>query len=127
MLQLGHTAAAHLDEEGVSARDVVALQHLFAVLHQLHQLVPLGRGHREADESVHIDPVGRAVEHHGIAADDAVRFQLVDAAGDSGTGQRHLFGDLLHRHTGILCEEGENLAVQIVHRKSTPFEICYIT
>ena len=44
----------------------------------------------------------------------------------SEAGQRHLFGDLLHRHTSILCEEGENLAVQIVHGKSTPFEICYI-
>ena len=88
VLQLGHTAAAHLDEEGVSARDVVALQHLLAVLHQLHQLVAVAGGDGKADEGVHVHAVGRAVEHHGVAADDAVGLKLVDAAGNGGAGGR---------------------------------------
>ena len=35
MFQLGHTAAAHLDQKRVGTGDVIALQHFFAVLQQL--------------------------------------------------------------------------------------------
>ena len=68
-------------------------------------------GDGKADEGVHVHAVGRAVEHHGVAADDAVGLQLVDAAGNSRAGQCHLLGDLLDGHPGIFCEKGEDLAV----------------
>ena len=42
MLQLGHTAAADLDEECIIARDVVALQHFLAVLDQVQERLVLG-------------------------------------------------------------------------------------
>ena len=32
VFQLGHAAAAHLDQEGIGTGDVVALQHFLAVL-----------------------------------------------------------------------------------------------
>ena len=90
---------------------MVALQHFLAVLHQLHQLVAVAGGDGKADEGVHVHAVGRAVEHHGVAADDAVGLKLVDAAGNGGAGQRHLLGDLLDRHPGIFGKEGKDLAV----------------
>ena len=111
MLQLGHAAAADFDEEGVGTGDVVALQHFLAVLHQFHQLVPVAGRHGQADEGIHVDPVGRAVEHYGIAADDAVDLQFMNAAGNGGAGQCDLLGDLLDRHPGIFGEQGEDLAV----------------
>ena len=87
MLQLGHTAAADLDEECIIARDVVALQHFLAVLDQVQERLVLGGGHRKADEGIHIHAVCRAVECDGIAADDAIGLQLVDAAGNGRAGQ----------------------------------------
>ena len=68
-------------------------------------------GDGKADEGVHVHAVGRAVEHHGVAADDAVGLKLVDAAGNGGAGQRHLLGDLLDWHPGIFGKEGKDLAV----------------
>ncbi len=47
MLQLGHTAAADLDEECIIARDVVALQHFLAVLDQVQERLVLGTGATE--------------------------------------------------------------------------------
>ena len=115
MFQLGHAAAAHLDKEGVCARDVVALQHFLAALQQLQKGILLGRCYRKADEGIHIHPVSGAVQGDGVAADDAIHFQLVNAAGNSRTGQRYLLGDLLDRHPCVLCQQGENLTIQIIH------------
>ena len=106
MFQLGHTAAAHLDQKRVGTGDVIALQHFFAVLQQFQKGVLLGGCYRQTDEGIHIHAVGRAVQGDGVAADDAVGLQLVNAAGHGGAGQRYLFGDLLDRHPGIFGEQG---------------------
>ena len=84
VFQLGHAAAAHLDQEGIGTGDVVALQHLAAALQQFEKGVLLGGGHRQADEGVHIHAVGRAVQGDGVAADDAVGFQLMDRLETAG-------------------------------------------
>ena len=82
---------------------MVALQHLAAALQQFEKGVLLGGCHRQADEGVHIHAVGRAVQGDGVAADDAVRLQFVDAAGHGRAGQRDLLGDLLDRHAAFLA------------------------
>ena len=105
---------------------MVALQHFLAVLQQLQKGVLLGGGHRQADEGVHIHAVGRAVQGDGVAADDAIRFKLVNAAGNSRTGQRYLLGDLLDRHPCVLCQQGENLTIQIIHGEYSFLKICWI-
>lgn len=111
MLQLGHTAAADLDQKGVGACNVVALQHLPAALQKRQQLLPVRGGDRKTDQGIHIDLIRRAVQQHGIAIDDAVGLHLVDAAGHGGTGQRNLLCDLLDWHAGVLHQQTKDLAI----------------
>ena len=118
VLQLRHAAAADLDQKGVCTGNVVALQHLAAVLQQRQKSILLGGGNRKADERIHIHPVCRTVQCDGIAADDAVRFQLMDTAGDCRTGKRHLLRNFFDGHPCIFGQKGENFAVKIVHEKS---------
>ena len=59
VLQLCHAAAADLDQKGVRTGNVVALQHLAAVLQQLQKGILLGGGHRQADASTYIRSAGR--------------------------------------------------------------------
>ena len=115
LLELHHAAAADLDQEGILPGDMVALHHLAAVLQQVEQPLPLGRRHRQADQRVDVQPPGRPVEHHRVPADDAVRLQLVDAAGDGGAGQGDPLGDLLDGHPGVVRQKGKDLAVEIIH------------
>ena len=84
----------------------------------------LGGGHRKADEGIHIHAVCRAVECDGIAADDAISLQLVDAAGNGRAGQSYLLRDLLDRHTGVFGQQGQNFTVQIIHGTMSPLIFC---
>ena len=118
VLQLCHAAAADLDQKGVRTGNVVALQHLAAVLQQFQKSILLGGGNRKADERIHIHPVCRTVQRDGIAADDAVRLQLMDTAGDCRAGKRHLLRNFFDGHPCVLWQKSEDFAVKIVHEKS---------
>ena len=55
----------------------------------------------------------------GVAADDALLLQPMNAAADRRAGKRDLPRDLFDGHTGIFGQQAQDLLIEFVHEKTS--------
>src|SRR5262249_18013016 len=107
---------AQLDEVAVFARDLVDLLDFG----DPGKLATYGEradflGGPDEDEGEQAEGDGGGVEAGFVAADDATGFEFAYALVDGGGGHANLAGDLGVGHTGVLANNRQDLAVNVVN------------
>ena len=102
LLQLLHAFAAHLHNEAVAAGHMEALAHLPVGPGQREEFLPVCRCDGHADQRVDAVLALWVPQQGGVTCDYALLLQPPNPAGHRRAGKRHMAGNVLHRHTGIL-------------------------
>jgi hypothetical protein len=85
---------------------------LDGALDRLARHVPLAE---QVDERLGVPAEGTRVDRRGVAADDALALQPVHPALDRGRGQVHVAADVLEGAAGVLTQQRNDSAVDLVH------------
>src|SRR4051794_11531621 len=116
LLEVGGVACADVQHRAGLPRHRVAGLDLGMAL---DGLAHLGGRHaalgEERHERVRAPAIAAGVYLRGVAADDAVGLEPVDAPLDGRRGQRDAHPDALERAPGVLAQERNDLAVDVVH------------
>jgi len=108
--EVGEVGGGDLEEEVVSAGEVVAFADFFEGLDVVEEAMVVLAGAAHADEGEDFEAEGFAIDVDGVAAEDSDLLHLTEAFGSGGGGEADAAGEFGEAQAGVGLELVEELS-----------------